>query len=295
MGRILVSLVGEQPAPNILPLGHFAPDHVILIHTKRTEALAGRIAALIGSKVIEPFCKTDAYRLDQIRSSLETYLEKHAPSDSELIFNLTGGTKTMGYAAMDLARQRAARAFYYQTEDNQSLIHPYRFEAGNMLCEAIIPIQAALTLDQHLRLYINSYTLGKFKNDFERNVFAVVQSLGDDYEAYSNVELTGISGNVEVDWAIRYQNTIAVGEVKLHAKKTDGIDQLNGVTDQRTLGTYTRKFLVSADAMHINDLDLAEAYRITTVILPSGRQPELTSEDIQKLSRTIRLAMEPRK
>jgi hypothetical protein len=275
-------------------LHHFNPNQVVLVHTGRTAKLAERIGKLIGPTALTPFCKTDAYRVDTIIAGIHRYVDEHLSPETDLLFNLTGGTKTMEFAAFEVARQRCAKAFYYQTEARQSLIHPYHFEAGKLICDPVIPIETTLSIDQFLRLYVTEYQRGDFKNDFERTVYAALRGLGPDYEVYPNLILTGVGPNVEVDWVLRYRNTFAVGEVKLHATKTAGIDQLNGVTDQRTLGTYTRKFLISVDEFHPNDLALAEAYRIKTIHLPSGRSDSLSGEDVTKLTTTIQAVMEPK-
>ena len=75
---------------------------------------------------------------------------------------------------------------------------------------------------------------------------------------------------------------VAVLEAKRKAGK-EGIDQLNGVTDQRTLGTYTRKLLVSATPLDDNNLALAAAHRIDVVVLESGRESALSAADRAKL------------
>lgn len=292
--NVLISLIGEQPAPNVLPVAYYNPDQVVLVCTDRTKNLATRIANVLEYPVFKPFCHTTPYRVDVIHSQLEKYVAQHFGKEDNLIFNLTGGTKTMEFAALEVARNWRAKAFYYQTEANQSLIHPYHFKSGNMVCESVVPVETTLTINQYLRLYISKYKQGEFKNDFERNVFKALQTLSPSYEVYSNLILTGVGPNVEVDWVLRFRNTFAVGEVKLKAKKTDGIDQLNGITDQRTLGTYTRKFLITADEPHPNDLDLAQAYRINIVVLPSGRGESLSKNDIQHLLKTIKRTMEPR-
>lgn len=295
MSRVLISLVGEQPAPNVLPLRHFAPERAALVCTDRTRRLAGQIAKVIGAPVVQPFCETEAYRIDLIRTKLKQYIEVNGWATAELIFNLTGGTKTMVIAALEVARQMNAQAFYYQTEDNQSLIHPCYFHDSDLIPMAPIPIETTLTIDEFLKLYIDRYKPGEFKNDFECKVASAMQALSPAYEFRPNLKLTGVGPNVEVDWVLRFGNTFGVGEVKLHATKTDGIDQLNGVTDQRTLGTYTKKFLVSADDLHPNDLELARAYRIKVVVLHSGRQDILLTDDVQKLIESIKAEMEPTK
>ncbi len=293
MATILVSLVGEQPAPNVLPILHYCPSRVILVHTSRTAQVAARIADVLGGDlVIRPFCSTDPYRVSEIKAALERYLANPQLAGAEYIFNLTGGTKIMGYAALETARQLRAPAFYYQTEDNQNLIHPYRFDpAGLLVCDPPIPVLATLTIDQFLRLYVGKYSTGSFRNDFERSVAEALGSLGSEYESLTNVIL---GPNVEVDWILRYLNLIAVGEVKAHATKSAGIDQLNSATEQRMLGTYTKKFLLSSRDLHQNDADLVKASRITPLILTSGAQGSLSDADAEKLIRAIRSAMEPK-
>ncbi len=294
---ILISLVGEQPAPNVLPVRHFAPKQVALVCTKlhRTRTLAENIAAVIGESAVRPFCETEAYRVDSIKASLRQYIEQHGWNPDALIFNLTGGTKTMAIAALELARQLGASAFYYQTEENQSLLHLYRFDGTQLTCQEPIRIEATLTIDEFLQLYIGRYAKGEFKNDFERSVANVLEQLGADYEYCPNLKLTGVGPNVEIDGVVRFRNTIGVIEVCVHATKKDGIDQLASVTDQKTLGTYTKKFLISADELHANDQELAKAYRINSIVLPSGRQNVLSEEDKRKLIETIKAQMEPKK
>ncbi|OQY88128.1 MAG: hypothetical protein B6D41_11245 [Chloroflexi bacterium UTCFX4] len=291
----LISLVGDQPAPNVIPVRHFAPKQVALIHTKLTQRRAEYIADVLGKSVVHPFCQTEAYRVDSIKASLSEYIERHGWNSDALIFNLTGGTKTMAIAALELAQQMGAAAFYYQTEENQSLLHVYHFDGAQLICQEPIPIRATLTIDEFLRLYIGRYEKGEFKNDFERNVAAALEQLGADYESCPNLRLTGVGPNVEIDGVVRFHNTIGVIEVCVHATKKDGIDQLAGVTDQKTLGTYTKKFLVSVDELHANDQALATAYRIIPIVLPSGRGQTLAQADKQKLIETLRAEMEPRK
>jgi hypothetical protein len=100
---------------------------------------------------------------------------------------------------------------------------------------------------------------------------------------------------VEIDGVVRFRNTIGVIEVCTHATKKDGIDQLAGVTDQKTLGTYTKKFLISADELHTNDQALAKAYQIKPIVLSSGRDKTLSDEDKRKLIGIIKAEMEPKK
>ena len=290
--NVMVLLVGEQPAPNVLPLRHYNPAHVALVHTDKTCERARRLAGVIGTRVAHPFCVTEPYPLDKIQASLQAYLDERQWTGDKLIFNLTGGTKTMALAAYEVARQMDAQAFYYQTEDNQNLIHPYRFERGNLLCEPLVPIEATLTLDDYLRLYVGECTEGKLKEPFERLVEEALRAHLPGYEVKTSVRLKELAGHVEVDLLVRYGNQVAVLEVKRQGKK--GIDQLNGVTDQRTLGTYTRKILVSIAPLDENNLELARAYRITPVVLASGAGSQLADGDVRQLVDAVRHSLEPK-
>ena len=294
---LLVSLIGEQPAPNVLPLRHYKPDEVVLIHTARTEALANRIANVIEDEfsVQRPFCVTDPYLVKEIQSSLVEYLHQYGLWDKELVFNLTGGTKTMVYAALEIARQVKAQAFYYQTENNQSLVHPYYFKDGSLIANPPFSIDKRLSLDDYLRLYIGEYASEASDNDLEKAIFQVLAAhQSSNFEYLPTVRLKGLSGNVEVDAVIRYDNQIAALEIKRTAKKSS-MDQLNGVTDQRTLGTYTRKILISATPLDENNIELAKAYRIQTIILESGLDGQLSEEDAVFLWEEIVKSMAPRR
>ncbi len=292
---VMILLVGEQPAPNLLPLRHYHPTRVVLVHTRLpvSQTRANRLAAVVAAGVERPFCETEAYPVDSIRRTLEFYIAERCWAGRQLIFNLTGGTKTMALAAYETARQMNARAFYYQTEDNKSLIHPYHFEQGNLICEPVVPIKETLTLDHYLRLYIGEYKVGALKEPLEKMVEATLHEFLPEYELMTSVRLVELSGNVEIDLLVRRGNQVAVFETKRQGKK--GIDQLNGVTDQRTLGTYTRKILVSATQLDPNNLDLAQAYNIKVVVLPSAQSGTLTEPDKQALVEAVRDTLEPKK
>lgn len=287
---VLISLIGEQPAPNLLSLRHYSPAHVVLVHTGFTKLRAQRLAAVIGDTVEKPWCEVEPYRADEIERQLEAYIDKRAWAGSQLVFNLTGGTKPMVLAACEVARRRGARAFYYQTEDNKSLIHPYHFEQGNLICETPVAIEETLTLDHYLRLYVGRYSVGKLKESLERMVEATLRQSLPEYEFMPAVRLVELAGNVEIDLLARCGNQVAVFETKRQGKK--GLDQLNGVTDQRTLGTYTRKILVSATDLDSNNLELAKAYKIKVIVLPSAQMGQLTDADKQTLVGAVKSTLE---
>jgi hypothetical protein len=303
--RVLICLVGGQPAPNVLPLDYYHPDQVILVHTSSTTQVEEKLAKVIEEdykiEVIKPLCKVVPYQLDNIKQTLMNFLKQNGKLDEELVFNLTGGTKPMAIAAFQLAATLSAEAFYYQSEANLDLIHPYQFDDGVVISEQSITCQANLTLDRFLKLYMGTYKKEEFKDPFERKVFDVLKELEKyDYEVFHNILLPSVSGDLEIDWILRFRNTIAVGEVKTQADKSS-IDQLNSVCHPTMLGTYTKKFLISGkpaktfSSFHPNWIELMQAYQINGMILPSYDQSEISDEDGRKLITSIRTLMEPQR
>lgn len=290
MSRVLVSLVGEQPVPNLLPVRHIEPAQVLLVHTGHTERTAQRLAGVIGHASCE-FLQTGPYGMTDIRDRLVEWAG-HRALGNEVLFNLTGGTKLMAFAALEVARQRAAAVLYYESEGGLSLLHSFRWSEGYLQEGRPEQVTTLVTADEFLRLYVGKYETKEYKDDLEQ-VGDALGSLGPEYDLLTNVHLVGVAGNVEVDFVLTRRNQLAVGQVKRTASKTKGIDQLLAATDQRTLGTYTRRILVTTQELDTNSVDLAEAHRIRVVVLSSARAGALSDEDRDRLLAAVREEMEP--
>ncbi|MGI6250414.1 MAG: hypothetical protein ACOYKD_03515 [Anaerolineaceae bacterium] len=299
--KILICLVGGQPAPNVLPIIKINPDQLILVYSKTTEKAAKNTENLVRSDYqisnIRLLKVDDAYDLPGITLDLNKHLEEDSSPRDELIFNLTGGTKIMALAAFELAKQKNAKAFYYQSEENKSLIHNYHFEGNQLKQDGTESILSDLTLDQYLRLYLSSYNQRKItvSNAFENNVIdALIKGLSPDFEVIRNVCPRGTS-NVEIDFAIRCQNIIGVAEIKEPANKS-AFEQLNSVTTPDMLGTYTKKFIIHANPLHVHNQNLMDAYKIVHIHLPSGKGGSpLSVDDKDKLVKVITSTMKPKK
>lgn len=294
---ILVSLVGAQPAPNVLPLDHINPGRVILVYTKTTQKVAQNTQRLLASEkpaiVVDTFFLEDAYDLKDICDQLEAYLEKSVSTTDELIFNLTGGTKVMSFAAFELAKRRSTRTFYYQSEENKSEIHHYHFEGGTLVVDDSEPINTNLTLDQYLRLYLGGYNLEKLAphHVFENLVFDALDDLGPDFEVIKRVCPLQETVN-ELDCVIRHGSVIAVVEIKTTADKKT-VEEVNNITAEY-LGAYTKKIIVHANVLGWGTLELVEAHKIVCIHLPSYRQTQktaLSAQDKTHLCHTIKKVM----
>lgn len=279
----LVLLVGEQPVPNLLPTRHIKPQVAVLVHTRQTQNIADRLKNLL-SECTCLLCCVDAYNLPQIQYDLQNLLEQNV-AGYQLLFNLTGGTKPMSLAAFQVAFQRQAPFVYFRTEGGQSRLYYYRFVDQGIELTREEEISEVITLDDYLRAQVGDYTTDSPRDEFERQVYQVLRTIPG-LEICTSVRPQKIEA-LEVDFVLRLGNQVGVMEAKAEAKKR-GIDQIQAVTEQRFLGTYVTKFLVSGKPVDLNNKNLAKAYKINVIELTSyGETGRLSSEDARKLIKTI--------
>jgi hypothetical protein len=281
----LILLVGEQPLPNLLPTRHINPELVVLVHTDRTKGIAERLKGLLSAEKL--LCEVEPYHLSKIERTLHDFLSQHvAESKHQLLFNLTGGTKPMSLAAFQVASRHKAPFVYFQTEGGRSLLYRYQFtDQGEVKLEKQEELSQTITLDDYLRAQVGSYTKGSPRNDFEEQVYQALRAISD-METLTSVRPQGLEA-LEVDFVIRLGNQVGVIEAKTKGAKS-GIDQIQAVAEQRYLGTYVAKFLVSGKQVDRNNKNLAQAYKIEVIELPSytgiGR---LNEGDQQALKRRV--------
>jgi Holliday junction resolvase-like predicted endonuclease len=278
----LILLVGEQPLPNLLPTRHINPAMVVLVHTDRTKEIAKRLEGLLSAK--KRLCQVEPYDLLKIEQTLQGFLSKQiAASEYQLLFNLTGGTKPMSLAAFQVAAQRKAPFVYFQTEGGRSLLYCYQFtDQEKVKLEKQEELSQTLTLDDYLRAQVGNYTPGSPRDNFEEQVSQALQTIPG-LEILTSVRPQGLEA-LEVDFVIRLGNQVGVIEAKTKGAKS-GIDQIQAVTEQRYLGTYVAKFLVSGNPVDANNKNLAQAYGIEVIELSGYAGTGKISESDQQMLR----------
>ena len=284
MATAMILLVGEQPAPNLLPARRVNPDVTVLVHTEHTRQRAENLSTILQANTHCLLCPVVPYDITGVYDGLRGFLRDHVPGHA-LTFNLTGGTKPMALAAYRLAEAGEAPFLYFQTEGNRSRLYRYGFDDAAISLLEMEEISEALTLDDYLRSYLGGYETGEPRHALEHDVRAVLQAIPD-LEVLWSLRPQGL-GALEVDFAVRLGNQVGVGEVKTAGSKS-GIDQITAVATQRYLGTYVKKFLVSGKAMHRNNKDLAEAYEIHVVELVSyDESSTLSGADRRRLKQVL--------
>jgi len=288
----MILLIGEQPIPNLLPVLHEKPDDVLLVYTEKTQGQMNRLRSLLDGRYGCDELEVSPYNIVETKMKLGDKLTEKGWRGKQAVFNLTGGTKTMAFAAYELAVRLGSDFLYFQTEGVQSLIYRYTTSGGDpmLLSGKPQPVGTLLTIDDYLRAYVGRYTVNGFSTGdggkFEEAVHDAIKPLVD--ECVAGVRF---SSTVEVDLVLRCGNQVGVVEVKLGKPNKDGIDQLTAACGREYLGIYTKRFLISARSWeNLDELkDLAGARGVDLIELPSYHQfGKISESDVETLKQKVK-------
>ncbi|MFO0578875.1 MAG: DUF1887 family CARF protein [Polyangia bacterium] len=317
----MICLIGEQPIPNLLPILHFRPERILLFYTKLTKRRAENLAAvaaqrthgLVDSFVVEPYDAASIYEV------LNTSVGSRP--GSELLVNLTGGTKPMMLAALQFAVARAAASLYFTSEAQLNEI--FFFPCTTLPLPRIMPLPFDTTLDVSLHAAAFGRTPERPRQQ-GKNVCqealegAVAAALTAAVPEFFDEVVPGARfGLVEIDVIVRYRNQIAFCEVyhpdldkkkarrppgdtsPIHANLKQKLDQLSTASGRDYFGTYIKRCVIfagSEDNMHPDYLTLSRAQSVHNIALdfppgPAG-QP-LAAAERQKLIDELYKCLKP--
>lgn len=290
MGKKMIALIGEQPIPNLLPIRHDRPSEVLLVWTSRTKQVGERFAKNLKQEVAVFCCEVEPYDISAIYQQLNGRINELGWLPADLVFNLTGGTKTMAFAAYQLALDKMGCQFLYlESEGGKSRLRQYEFDNRLAILKRDEIIPGVITIDDYLGAYLDAYAYHEVANPFESILFEALKEAVDEIV----VAVKNPSGTLDVDLVVRIGNQVGIIEAKTGAKgrKKDGINQLNTAGGREYLGTYTKKFLIvdSSWERFTNLSDLANARNIVVIELPShGEAKQLSEADRQRLIQIIK-------
>ncbi len=259
----LITLVGEQPIPSLLPIRHLKPERVLFVHSGSvahgTEPVARHIARLIPEHNPD-FVLVNPYDLLEAHKQVAEKLAPHEP----VLINITGGTKMMALAAYALAVERHAPFIYLQTEGqqsqkNESRLFHYRFEGTTPVLEKEEILPTLITAKDYLLAHLPGYKEQGFAHDkgvdlneggrFEKAIYDALRSMADergvDLELLPGIHPTEVNDVLDIDLVVRSGNQVGVVEIKKSPRKgKQAIDQLTTIAQREYLGTYTARFVV---------------------------------------------------
>lgn len=270
----LFNLIGEQPIPNLLPVLFLKPGKIFMLYTQTTADAMKRIEKLVPAleKIkVEPY---------DLLSIIETIQKKCLPGD-EMIFNITGGTKVMALAAFKVAGKHSSKMIYIQSEEKTNTLYSYQVD-NNLTVKQLeqTELPELVDIDFYLKAHLPGYKVDGFHKEtrtnhlssggmFEKAVFDVLKERN--FEVMAGVRPAGVGQQVEIDLIFRPKGTNQVGiaEIKLGDAQSEGpkkgLDQLVMASERDYLGTYTKRFLVTARNLRPDIKELALKHKINII------------------------------
>lgn len=292
----MVSLVGEQPIPNLLPVKHYQPHWVLLVYSNFTQRAAKRFARLIKNETEVSELEVDAYDIVTVQEKIAGKLCERVVDTDKVIFNITGGTKPMSLAAFLVATREQANVCYLQTEGKKSRLFSYKTSPSGPVFEQNIVLTGLITISDYLNAYLDSYNQTGFAKvdpgrSFEEAIYKVLEPSVDEI-----LKGTSLLNALEVDFVVRCENQVGIIEAKTGKKALtkEGIDQLNTAGGRDYLGTYTQKFFVIDREWteRSNLRELAQARGIHLIEMPSyGSSNKISEKDAAQLRQVVTKAL----
>jgi hypothetical protein len=201
---------------------------------------------------------------------------------NDILFNLTGGTKPMAFAAYRLAEEKRCRFVYLQSEGRRSLLYWYGLDSlAGFVLERVEDIPGVITIDDYLKAHgLWGYSSRALKEPFEVTVYERLNDAVKD-NRLSEIKPSIWQAGLQIDLVLRNKNQIGIAEVKTGraAESNIGINQLNTASEQRYLGTFVAKFLILDRPLDPNNEALAAAHRIEVIVLKSWSSDNILSDE----------------
>lgn len=294
----MVALIGEQPIPNLLPIRYDKPEAVLLVRTVRTKPVSERLKKVVQTDTLVEFCDISdqcdpAITYRQIKNDLQ----RLGWLPTEIVFNVTGGTKPMAFAAYHLALDQHSEFLYLESEEKKSRLRQYKFEQGLEILTRNEIIPGIITIDEYLLAHLPGFREDGFSQEngqltsgglFEECLYNTLNGKVDEIKA--GIRPDGVKEQLEIDLVIRCGNQVGIIEAKTGGMDKKGIDQLTNVGGREYLGTYTVKFWVTGRQVRRELKTLAMARGITVIELPGYIQGKPLSQ--QEKTRLIQIIRE---
>jgi hypothetical protein len=294
---LLLSLIGEQPIPNLLPLWQF-PEYSAtqFAATRTTLPMAHTLAAAVRRDaqlkkvdVLEPLL-LEAYDIAQARDVLTAALVTHRAQGREVCLNLTGGTKLMSLAALQAAFGSGIRLLYISSEQNQVIML-----ASDGSERARQPIQVRISAEQYLAAHgLEVEPAGRRPSELKDGSWleeivarrALESGSFDDVRRNVFIRKHSERGLVEneLDVVVTRNGRLAVCSCKSGRKITkEQLYELTSLSRREAAGIYCGKVLVT-DLAELSQA-LRERARSMGVHLVYGKELERVAEHLLAATR----------
>ena len=128
----------------------------MLVCTAKTKSSGQHFKAYLEKYVltaehpVEILC-VDPYDILKTENELSSFLSEKKLT-SEVVFNLTGGTKSMALAAYSIAEQMQSPFSYLQSEGEKNILHAYSFVEGKIRADSC-QLPSLIDIDDYLNVH----------------------------------------------------------------------------------------------------------------------------------------------
>ena len=254
----LVCLIGEQPIPNLLPIFHFSPSHVVLVMTRlpRLVPIVNALKQVLQEKNIITTLLTlsNEYSISDCYTELEEQLRQKDIVPTHI--NITGGTKPMSLAAFLLAEKNSLPVYYLESNREQkNQLYESAFDNHILKQVSVQNIHQQISLVDFIRSFGYETTERQPRDALEIAVSTAIRACGL-FEMRTGIQIDA-QGNSDIDIMLRYEDRYAMIEVKQVArelckncgkkvkpKPKQALEQVVTISEQRIFGTYTNRILI---------------------------------------------------
>ncbi|NSW52347.1 MAG: DUF1887 family protein [Anaerolineae bacterium] len=262
---LLISLVGEQPIPNVLPFWQYPGRYHLaqFAATERTLPIAQALATTIaedpalGNMEVLPPLVLDAYDLQGCRRHIAKTISEVENRGEAIAINLTGGTKIMVMGAMLAAFGTTMPLMYISTECSE-IIH-YHSDGTEKFRD---PFQVSVSIEQYLKAHgfevsnnsafnphLGQYQgVDKIGDTLELRVERLLKESGyfDDVRRGVHIRRQGKQGPVvnELDVVAIKNGVLAICSCKSGKNVTkEMIYELDSLSSRENMGIYCGKVM----------------------------------------------------
>jgi hypothetical protein len=299
----LVGLLGPQPILNLLAIRDLQPQEILFVGTKETHALGQNLQNLVGGQATVHQTEIyDPYDAPYMIKAINKKLRKLGWQKDETLFDLSGGSKLMFYAATELAKAHESPAADIERVGYRYRIRQIEFRNHQMTMTRDEYLPSLISIADYLHCYLPGFREDGFSRDahgrvdiggrFENSVYDALAPHVD--EVMAGVRPSGVAEQIEIDLIVRQGNNVGIIEAKTGIKKA-GIDQLDTAGNPHYLGDFLAKLLITGRYLPRAHKALATAQQIQVIELPGyDDRSGIPAQEQRHLVQTIQQALEGR-
>jgi len=299
----LISLLGTQPILNLMAIRALQPEEILFVGTRDTHATAQHLQSLVGSQAIVHQSEiVDPYDAPFMIKAINKKLRKLKWQAQETLFDLSGGSKLMFYAATELAKAHESPAVDIERIGYRYRIRQIEFQDHQIVMTRDEYLPTLISIADYLNCYLPGFQEDGFSRDahgrvdiggrFESAVYNTLAEHVD--EVLAGVRPKGVAEQIEIDLIVRQGNNVGIIEAKTGVKKA-GIDQLDTAGNPHYLGDFLAKLLVTGRYLPRAHKALATVQEIRVVELPGYNDHSgLSSQEQRILVQAVQQALSGR-